>query len=65
MFSSLKKKKIKMTYRQAKKLRNEDEVIIKATGKVLRVVQIELSRQGHDVFIYCDDGNCYHHTAVN
>lgn len=54
-----------MTYRQAKKLRNEDEVIIKATGKVLRVVQIELSRQGHDVFIYCDDGNCYHHTAVN
>lgn len=53
-----------MTFRQAKKLHNEDEVVVKATGAVLQVLYIELDRYGPNVFIHCDDGNCYHHTAV-
>lgn len=53
-----------MTYQQAKKLHNKDEVITKLTGKSLCVIDIEIDEEHHDVFISCDDGNLYHHTAV-
>ena len=48
-----------MKFVDAKKLRDEDEVIVKRTGCVLHVLgDVE------DVFIPCDDGKLYHHTAV-
>lgn len=53
-----------MTYIQAKKLHNEDEVISKKTGASLYVVNTEVDAEHKDVFIHCDDGKCYHHTAV-
>ena len=51
-----------MTFREAKKLHNDDEVFAKGTSKSLRVVDIEV--EGKDVFIRCDDGRLYHHTAL-
>lgn len=51
-----------MSFIQAKKLHNEDEVIVKATGRVLTVIDIEID--GRDVFIRCSDGNLYHHRAL-
>ena len=51
-----------MTFREAKKLHNEDEVLVKGTGKSLRVVEIEI--ENRNVFIRCDDGKLYHHTAL-
>lgn len=51
-----------MRYRDAKKLHNEDEVIIKATGCSKYVVDIEIHKK--DVFVYCDDGILYHHTDI-
>ena len=51
-----------MQYRNAKRLHNEDEVVIKATGRSKYVVQIEIHEK--DVFIYCDDGTLYHHTDI-
>lgn len=53
-----------MTYIQAKKLHNGDEVISKETGVYLYVVQTEIDAEHRDVFIRCDDGNCYHHRTV-
>ena len=52
-----------MRYKDAKKLHNEDEVTLKRTGEVLVVVETEV--QEKDVFIRCDDGVMYHHTAIN
>lgn len=52
-----------MRYKDAKKLHNEDEVTLKRTGEVLVVVETEV--QEKDVFIRCDDGVLYHHTAIN
>lgn len=51
-----------MKFRNAKKLHNEDEVVIKDTRCVQRVVEIEV--EGKDVFVRCDDGILYHHTAI-
>lgn len=51
-----------MTFREAKKLHNEDEVLVKGTSKSLHVVDIEV--EGRNVFIRCDDGKLYHHTAL-
>ena len=53
-----------MKYIHAKRLHNEDEVIFKRTGVVLRVVKTEVDEEHKDVFAYCDDGSCYHHTAL-
>ena len=53
-----------MKYIDAKKLHNEDEVIVKGTNKSLYVVEIEHDAEHKDVFIRCDDGNLYHHTAL-
>lgn len=51
-----------MLYRNAKKLHNGDEVIIKSSGYSQYVVDIEI--QDKDVFVRCDDGVLYHHTAI-
>lgn len=51
-----------MRYRDAKKLHNEDEVIVKSSGCSQFVVDIEV--QDKDVFVRCDDGVLYHHTAL-
>mgnify|MGYP003322536120 CR=1 FL=1 len=53
-----------MKYIDAKKLHNEDEVIVKGTDKLLYVVEIEHDVEHKDVFIRCDDGVMYHHTAL-
>ena len=52
-----------MKYTGAKKLHNGDEVIVKGTDKSLYVVEIEHDVERKDVFIRCDDGILYHHTA--
>lgn len=51
-----------MTYRNAKKLHNEDEVAIKETGCVLTVVNTTVNEKS--VIIECEDGNVYHHKDV-
>ena len=53
-----------MTYRAAKKLHNEDEVIRKSDGCPLYVVSTEHHPDEKAVFIFCDDGDCYHHKEV-
>lgn len=52
-----------MKFVDAKKLHDEDEVIVKKTGCVLHVLG-DVEVDGKDVFIPCDDGKLYHHTAV-
>lgn len=53
-----------MTYRDAKKLHNEDEVIRKSDGAVLRVVAVDDYPKVKTISILCDDGNAYHHREV-
>jgi hypothetical protein len=53
-----------MRYTDAKKLHNDDEVMVKGTDKSLYVVEIEHDAESKDVFIRCDDGILYHHTAL-
>lgn len=58
-----------MTYANAKKLHNGDEITVKETGVVLTVLQVCCPRpmnmvQRKEVFVECDDGNTYHHTAI-
>lgn len=56
-----------MTFRNAKKLHNEDEVTIKETGRVLRVLNAYVLDDPlftKCVLIECEDGNTYHHTEV-
>ena len=56
-----------MTFRDAKNLHNEDEVTIKATGQVLRVLNayvLDDPMFTKCVLIECEDGNTYHHTEV-
>ena len=52
-----------MKFVDAKKLRDEDEVIVKKNSCVLHVLG-DVEVDGKDVFIPCDDGKLYHHTAV-
>lgn len=52
-----------MTFRDAKKLHNEDEVTVKSTGKLLKVLG-DVEIDGKDAFIRCTDGNLYHHKAI-
>lgn len=52
-----------MKFKDAKKLHDEDEVIVKKTGQVLQILGgVEVD--GRDIFIHCSDGRVYHHTAV-
>lgn len=52
-----------MTYRNAKKLHNEDEVTEKKTGRILSVISVEFDKK--DVFVECSNGVTYHHTAIS
>ena len=45
-----------------KKLHNEDEVTIKATGVILAVVSTTIKEK--TVTIFCDDGNEYHYKEI-
>ena len=51
-----------MTFANAKKLHNEDEVTIKETGVILTVISTEVKEK--TVTILCDDGNEYHHREI-
>ena len=51
-----------MTYAQAKKLHNGDEVTIKESDRVMTVVTTEVHKKV--VIIMLDDGNMYHHRDV-
>lgn len=51
-----------MRYRDAKKLNNEDEVVVKETGNILRVISTKIYEKS--VIVGCDDGNEYHHTEL-
>lgn len=53
-----------MTYRFAKTLHNEDEVTVKKTGVVLRVVEVEVFKDPRAVTILCDDGERYSHLEL-
>lgn len=53
-----------MTYQSALKLKPGDVVSIKLIRRELSVVRIEIDDQSRDVFIYCSDGECYHHRAL-
>ena len=56
-----------MTYSKAKKLKTGDTVnYICGRNKPTiphRVVEIENDAEHKDVFVKCDDGKLYHHTA--
>ena len=53
-----------MTFANAKKLHNEDEVTIKATGAVLTVLDAYPSENNKHIIIECDDGNTYYNDEV-
>ena len=52
-----------MRYKVAKKLHDEDEVTVKKTNVVLRVMG-DIIPHTKDVYVPCDDGNTYHHTEL-
>lgn len=52
-----------MKFSVARKLHNEDEITIKKTGQILRVVEVQVEEKA--CFILCDDGNQYHHMEVS
>lgn len=51
-----------MTYRDALKLHNEDEVTVKATNTVMQVVEIITHKTYVEVLL--EDGNYYHHKDI-
>jgi hypothetical protein len=53
-----------MRYFQAMTLQRDDMVYFKKTGECIRVLKIEIDTDTKSVFIFCDDNQCYHHTAV-
>lgn len=53
-----------MRYRDAKKLHNGDEVVVKAGNRTLRVVSIEDVPDAGAVMVLCDDGNEYPHRDI-
>ena len=53
-----------MTYQNAKRLHNEDEVIHKYTNKLLRVVEVTDDAAHKDIYVLCDDGETYHHRTL-
>ena len=53
-----------MTFRNAKKLHNEDEVTIKETNAVVTVLDTYVDEYDKHVLIECDDGNTYYHDEI-
>lgn len=53
-----------MTYGNAKKLHNEDEVIVKGSNAVLRVLDTIDDQARKLVTVYCDDGQTYEHKEI-
>lgn len=53
-----------MTFNNAKRLRNEDEVTIKETGEIVTVLQAYSSENGKYIILECDDGNTYYNDEV-
>lgn len=55
-----------MRFRDAERLHNGDEVILKADGEPLYVVDawVDDGTTPPSVLIQCADGNTYHHTEV-
>lgn len=53
-----------MTYDDAKRLRSEDEVLCKETGKSLYVISTDIDPERKKVIVLCDDGNFYHHRDI-
>lgn len=53
-----------MTFNNAKRLHNEDEVTIKETGEVVTVLQAYPSENGKYIILECDDGNTYYNDEV-
>lgn len=58
-----------MKYRDAKKLHNGDEIIVKETNEILTVLNAYEPRPVNDivrkiVLVECDDGNTYHHCDI-
>lgn len=54
-----------MTFSDAKKLHSGDEIIITSSRRpypCLKVIGILI--EGKNVFIYCEDGNSYHHSEA-
>lgn len=54
-----------MRYADAKKLHNEDEVLIRESRTELRPAYVvETIVEDKDVFVRLNDGHLYHHTAL-
>ena len=53
-----------MTFQNAKRLHNEDEVTIKETNQIVTVLDAYVDDRGKHVIIECDDGNTYYHDEV-
>ena len=53
-----------MKWTDAANLYNEDEVIVKRTGKIMEVVEIEVDEYAHNVEVMLEDGNWYNHTEI-
>ena len=53
-----------MTFRNAKKLHSEDEVVVKHTNKIVTVLRVYLAEGGKYVLLDCDDGETYSHNEV-
>ena len=51
-----------MTRRQAEKLHNEDEIMVKETGEILTVLSVDVYHKM--VLVHCDNGNVYHHKDI-
>lgn len=51
-----------MTYHNAKKLHNKDEIAVKETNTVLTVISTTVNDK--TVIVECDDGNKYHHRDI-
>ena len=55
-----------MTFRDAKKLHNEDEVTVKSTKQIVTVLQVYLylEKDKRYIMLECDDGNTYYHDEI-
>lgn len=51
-----------MTYKNARKLHNEDEIIVKETGESLYVISTEINEK--NVIIFCNNGEYYYHKDI-
>lgn len=52
-----------MTFKQAKQLHNEDEVILKRDNRSLFVIG-DVTVEGKTVLVLCSDGNTYTHKEL-